>query len=119
MKRLYFGTLIVVCLGIFQTSCKKSNLTRDQWTITLATDLQDQTNITADYAGEIWEYSKDGVYIENGNVKGTWAFGSKKESMVITKTNGGGDTYNVLKLKKNEMWLEIPNEEEIHLTRLK
>ncbi|MBN4073171.1 hypothetical protein JYT74_03910 [Crocinitomix catalasitica] len=119
MTKTVLGIIILSGLILTTTACKKKNLTRDQWIITEATDLEDGSNITADYSGEVWEYAKDGNYIENANVKGSWAFGDGKEKLIITETDGSIDTYNVLKLKKNVMWLEIPLEEEIHLSRLK
>ncbi len=110
--------LIIAGAAVTTSSCKKANLTRDQWTISSATDLEDGTNVTSDYAGEVWEYSKDGNYLENNSIKGTWAWGDGKKKLIITETDGSVDTYNVIKLKKNEMELELPTEENIQLERL-
>lgn len=118
MKRVLLS-LIVVSTLFSMTNCKKSNLTRDQWEIEKATDLEDSSDITEDYDGELWEFAKDGEYLENNESKGTWAWGDGKEKLIITENDGTIDTYNVLKLKRNEMWLEIPTEEEIHLSRIK
>lgn len=117
MKRALFFILFVGATLTF-TSCKKANLTRDQWTISSATDLDDGSDITSDYAGETWEYSKDGDYLENNSVKGTWAWGDGKDKLIITETDGSIDTYNVIKLKKNEMELELPGDENLKLARV-
>lgn len=110
--------IVAVVAGLAMTSCKKANLTRDQWTISQATDLEDGTDITSDYAGEVWEYSKDGNYIENNTTKGTWAWGDGKEKLIITENDGTVDTYTVKVLKKDEMELELPAEENIKLSRV-
>lgn len=117
MKRI--GIIIIIAFisigGI--TSCKKQNLTKDQWVINQATDLEDGTDITSDFAGEIWEYDKDGTYRENGTLKGTWAFSDGKEDLIITKLDNSTDSYKILKLKKKEMWIEELGKEELHLTK--
>jgi len=118
MKKMIYSTLVLGALITTVSSCKKANLTRDQWKITNATDLEDNSNITSDYAGEVWEYQKDGNYVENNSVKGTWAWGDGKDKLIITETDGTVDTYNVLELKKNEMELEIPGEERLELERI-
>lgn len=94
---------------------KKSRVA-NKWKIEKATDLEDGTDITADYAGEIWEFTKDGDYKENGNLKGTWVFSSDKEELIITKTGDNPKTFKILKLKEKEMWLEKLAEEELHLS---
>lgn len=118
MKKLLV-LILIVSASLALTNCKKANLTRDQWKIEKATDLEDGSDITEDYNGEVWEFSKDGEYLENNESKGTWAWGDGKEKLIITENDGTIDTYNVIKLKRNEMWLEIPTEEEIHLSRIK
>ena len=111
------GILFIAGL-VSMTPCKKMKLTKDQWIISLATDLEDGSNITSDYSGEVWGYDKDGTYRENGNVKGTWGFTGKKDYLTITKSsNGNIDNYKILKLKKKEMWLEELGKEEIHLIK--
>ncbi|UKN01289.1 hypothetical protein K6119_16295 [Paracrocinitomix mangrovi] len=118
MKKILFVMLFMAGISVTMSSCKKANLTRDQWKIANATDLQDNTNITADYAGEIWEYSKNGDYIENGSKKGVWAWGDGKNKLIITENDGSIDTYNVIKIKKNEMEIELPGDENLQLERI-
>ncbi|MBN4071393.1 hypothetical protein JYT72_02665 [Crocinitomix catalasitica] len=120
MKRLIFGIFALTTLILITESCKKKNLVRDQWTISLATDLEDGTNITSDYAGELWEFNNNGNYSENNTLKGTWVFLNGKENLIVYKTDGSVDeNYTIKKLKKNTMILEIPLEEEIQLSRYK
>ena len=107
----------ICMLMLVAVSCKKSNLTKDQWIITKATDLEDGSDITSDYTGEIWEFDKDGTYSENGVLKGTWVFSDKKEDLVITKTNGNVDSYLIKELKKKTMILEELGDEELELSK--
>lgn len=119
MKRIIYLTLLLSFVVVGASSCKKKKITKNQWFISQATDLEDGSDITADYAGEIWDFDKDGTYRENGNFKGTWEFTSKKEYLTITKSNSGNiDNFKILKLKKKEMWLEDIGNEEIHLSKL-
>lgn len=87
----------------------------NSWTVEKATDLEDGSDITADFNGETWEFTKDDVYKENGQAKGTYTFSEDKLTLIIEKYDGGSDTYKVLKLKSDEMWLEEYGDEEIHL----
>ena len=118
MKKLFI-VLLVSSTFISLQSCKKANLTRDQWKIEKATDLEDGSDITADYEGDTWEFQKDEKFFENGELKGNWAWIDGKERFMIAEQDGSVDEYDVLKLKRNEMWLKIPNEEEIHFSRIK
>ncbi len=95
---------------------KKARLT-GQWKIDKATDLEDGSDITADFAGEIWEFTKDEEYKENANLKGIWNFSDDKEELIITKINGNSKLYKILKLKENDLWLEKLAEEKIYLTK--
>lgn len=117
-KLILITTLSIFCFG-FLSACKKANLTRDTWKIINATNLEDGTNITSDYSGDVWEYGKEGDFFENGSKKGTWAWGDGKDKLIITEVDGSVDTYNVILLKKNEMILELPAEENIELERIK
>lgn len=95
---------------------KKARVAND-WKVAYAIDLQDQVEITADFTGDHWEFSKEGVFAEksNGVVEktGTWEFLNDKDEIGIT-TPDGLDVYQILKLKEKEMWLKNL-EEEIHL----
>lgn len=89
----------------------------NEWKITYAYDYKDNVDVTSDYTGEIWEFSKDGQFSEkeNGEVDktGTWDFLNDKEEIAI---NFPADIkkYKILRLKENEMWL-MDHEEELHL----
>lgn len=87
------------------------------WKVDYAYDFKDSVIITSDFAGETWEFSKDGNFIEreNGTVDktGSWEFVSDKEQIKI-KFSLSTDTYVIVKLKEKEMWLKDA-EEELHL----
>lgn len=85
------------------------------WKIDKAFDLEDGKDITNDFSGEIWEFTKDDEYKENGTLKGTYTFSSDKLTLIVLKTDGGSDAFKIIKLKSKEMWLEEVGEEEIHL----
>ena len=85
------------------------------WKVEHAIDLENGSNITADFNGEVWEFTKDNDYKENGNMKGTYTFSDDKLTLIILKTGGDSDSYKILKLKSDEMWLEDLGSEEIHL----
>ena len=120
---------IVIALGVVATlfvpSCKKydeggrlgaaDNKIVNSWKVEKATDLDDGSDITSDYFGDVWEFTKDDDYKENSNLKGTYTFSEDKLTLIILKTGGGSDTYSILKMKKSEMWLEDIGDEEIHL----
>jgi hypothetical protein len=74
--------------------------------------------VNPDWANESEEFTKDGkvidTYISGGvtvtNSDQTWAFDSKKTSIVITSASGGVSysfTYKILRLKGNELWLQF------------
>ncbi len=91
---------------------KKARVT-NEWIIEKATDITENKDITSDYAGEIWDFRKDGSFFKNGELKGTWDFYNDKEAVIITKSDGDSDIFRILKLKEKEMWLEITGEEEL------
>lgn len=117
MKKTILTTIIVTCLLISVSSCKKAKLTKELWYIESAKDLEDGSDITSDYLGEIWEFSKDGNYLENNQLKGAWEFSKDKETLIITNTDNSLDSYRIKKLAKKEMILEELGEEELTLKR--
>lgn len=116
MNLLAIIAIVTISATTF-TSCKKKNLTKDQWYISKATDLQDGSDITSDFTGEIWEYEKDGTYKENGTIKGTWAFSDGKKDIIITKLDSTVDSFKVIELKNKSMILEELGEERIELLK--
>lgn len=129
MKRKILKTGIGLLLGsaaiIVSASCKKydeggrlgaaDRKIVNAWKVEHAIDLENGSNITADFNGEVWEFTKDNDYKENGNMKGTYTFSDDKLTLIILKTGGDSDSYKILKLKSDEMWLEDLGSEEIHL----
>jgi len=62
-----------------------------------------------------WDIQRDGTIISNegsSSYKGTWLFSSSKENFTTTFGSGGGsNTYEILKLKNNELWVKRNNNE--------
>lgn len=63
---------------------------------------------TSPLSGFVFEFTKDGKYNftadETSYDKGTWDFGDKKETIVMTNENGDKNTATILKLKNKELW---------------
>ncbi|MBL4658388.1 MAG: hypothetical protein JKX73_10330 [Flavobacteriales bacterium] len=132
MKTIQLLTVIGVSSLVLLGSCKKyeegpalslsSKKARvaNEWTVEYAFDIEDGEIVTADYAGETWEFAKDGEWTERDNgvidKNGTWEFVSDKEGLQINRTGTGASTaiYTILKLKNKEMWLK-DTDEELHL----
>jgi hypothetical protein len=103
----------------FSLRSKTARVAND-WKIVYANDYRDTLIVTESYIGETWEFAKDGNFIErdNGSVKnGKWSFISDKDSLQVTEGTNI-DTYLILKLKENEMWLK-DKDEELHLVPVK
>ena len=79
-----------------------STAVKNKWKIEQATDLQDGTDITSDYTGEVWEFTKDGDYLKNSTLKGTYTFSDDKLTLIILGIDGGSDSYKILKMKKRK-----------------
>jgi len=90
----------------------------NSWTVEKAIDLETGGDITADFSGEIWEFTKDDIFVKNGEAKGTYSFTEDKLTLVILEYDGSSDSYRILKMKSNEMWLEDWGSEEIHFVSL-
>lgn len=123
-------TLACTILGaMLLTSCKKyeegpgfslrskEERVANLWKINYAYDYKDSVITTADYAGETWDFTKSGEFIErdNGTIDktGTWEFISDKEKITI-QFPLTTHTYDILRLKEKELWLK-DSEEELHL----
>lgn len=117
--------VLLALLTITMNSCKKydeggrlgaaDKKIVNSWKVDNAVDLGDGSNITADFYGEVWEFTKDDDYKENGTLKGTYTFSEDKLTLIILKIDGSSDSYKILKLKSDEMWLQDVGSEEIHL----
>ena len=92
----------------------------NEWKIEYAYDYNDNIDVTSDYSGETWDFTKKGEFTEKDNgvvdKAGTWEFVSDKEAIQvnITGTGSSTETYTILKLKEKEMWLK-DKDEELHL----
>ena len=126
-KNLIYFIAIVIVIGIFgcgkyeegpgvSLRSKKARVA-NLWKVEYAFDLEDKVEITADYTGEQWQFSKDGSFTESSDgvleKTGNWEFINDKDEISIS-TPGDMDVYQILKLKENEMWI-LSQEEEIHL----
>ena len=89
----------------------------NEWKVDYAYDHVNKVEITTDFSGETFVFTKDGAYSEKkGGViekSGTWEFMSDKEEIAIM-VGTDIDKYRILRLKEKEMWLK-DHEEEIHL----
>ncbi|MBL4578734.1 MAG: hypothetical protein JKX74_09695 [Flavobacteriales bacterium] len=103
----------------FTLSTKKARVA-NEWKVDYAFDFDDNLEVTSDYVGETWEFTKDGEWTERDSgiidKTGTWEFVSDKEGLQINRTGTGTSTsvYTILKLKQKEMWLK-DKDEELHL----
>lgn len=120
------GTLL--CISLL-ASCKKyeegpafslrskTERVANIWRIEYAYDRIDSVNITADYSGETWEFTKKNDFVERDNgivdKTGIWEFVSNKEQITI-KLPLTTHTYNILRLREKELWLR-DSEQELHL----
>ena len=89
----------------------------NEWKVESAYDYKDSVTVTQDYMGETWEFTKDGEFMErdNGTIEknGTWNFTPEKDSLQV-KVITDIDSYYILRLKENEIWLR-DKDEELHL----
>lgn len=124
-RNILTSVAVVAIIALGATSCKKydeggrlgaaDRKIVNSWKVDNAIDLGDGSNITADFYGEVWEFTKDDDYKENGTLKGTYTFSEDNLTLIVLKTDGSSDSYKILKLKSDEMWLEDLGSEEIHL----
>lgn len=96
------------------------------WVIEKA--FRNGNDVTNEYSVYTLDLNKDGdanlkatldfgSFTYQGETNGTWEFNSNKENIIFDYANNDFDnTYRVLRLKKDELWLrEIGGEDEIHL----
>lgn len=129
MKSITQTLLCAITGFVLLTGCKKyeegpgfslrskKERVANLWKIEYAYDYKDSVNITADYAGETWEFTKNGDFVVRDNAivdkTGTWEFVSDKEKITI-KFPLSMHSYDILKLREKELWLKDA-EEELHL----
>ncbi|MBU0489997.1 MAG: DUF4923 family protein [Bacteroidetes bacterium] len=137
MKKVLSLTAITFALVAFMlTSCKKypendgmafssakSRLCRT-WNVDKVIENGIEYDAaTAGMANQSIAYNRDGTFTasEGGiSFNGTWEFGSKKETLVITITFFGmsaSESIEILKLTKEELWAKITDgadTEEVH-----
>lgn len=118
-----------ILILVFVTGCKKyeegpgfslrskKERVANNWKIVYAYDYKDSIDVTQDYVGETWEFTKWGEFTErdNGSIDktGTWEFANDKERITI-KFPLDVDNYDILKLREDEIWLK-DTDEELHL----
>jgi hypothetical protein len=116
--------VILLVLLTFFTGCEKYDeggslaradkaITETLWKIQSATDVEENVDITADYAGEVWEFTTDNEFKINSSLKGTYAFSEDMLTLIITESQGNVDSYRIERLDKEAMWLTILGEEEL------
>ena len=92
----------------------KTSRVANIWKVEYAQDLEDQSDVTLDFAGEQYEFTKEGEFLENGKVEGSWEFNSEKTHIVITDLNNEVDQFKIIRLKEESMHLEVTGELLIH-----
>jgi hypothetical protein len=123
MKKTEITILFIMALGFFM-GCEKydeggylsradKTITDHMWIIQTATDLEESVDITADYAGEVWEFTEEDKFKINSSLEGTYAFSDDMLTLTITETDGGVDSYRIERLDDEAMWLLILGEEEL------
>jgi hypothetical protein len=111
-------------LVAFLTGCEKYDeggslaradkaITETLWKIQSATDLEENVDITADYAGEVWEFTSNKEFNINSSLEGSYAFSEDKLTLIITETDQSVDSYRIERLDNEAMWLVILGEEEL------
>ncbi len=123
MKTKHILGAIAILLAAFTFSCKKyedgPTLSLRSKKARVANEWQyDQvvapngTNITAQFANNSIEFTKDGEYIASYGTSsaqtGTWRFASDKEDMVLTPNdNSDATVMKIMRLKGKELWFSI------------
>ena len=125
VKNLLLLAILGLCLAAcgkyeegpgFSLRSKKARVA-NLWKVDYAYKFKDQKDVTTNYVGETWEFTKDGEFFERENGElddsGTWEFINDKEEIIISFP-ADTERYTILRLKENEMWLK-DTDKEIHL----
>lgn len=125
-------------IGLGFTSCSKypdgpaislkTKKARVENTWVIEKALRNGNDVTDDYSIYTLKLNKDGdanlkatidfgSFIYQGETNGTWQFNSNKENIIFDYQNNDFDnTYQILKLKTDELWIrELGGEDELHL----
>ncbi|MEN8251265.1 MAG: hypothetical protein ABFS32_20200 [Bacteroidota bacterium] len=123
MKKTWKGLILSLIVSVSFFGCEKyeeggtltkadKRITETLWKIQSAIDLEDGSDITSDYAGELWEFTTENEFKINSTLKGTYTFSADMLNLLITELDGGTDNYRIDRLDKEAMWLvEIGSEE--------
>lgn len=87
-------------VGTYEVTLKATS--KNEWKYEKVTS-PNGTDVTSYYVNRHMEIKKDGNFISDNGV-GTWQFGSDKEIIVFTFSGGSSMTWNIIKLKNNELW---------------
>ncbi len=85
---------------------KKARIT-NQWR--LVEKVDSKTKINKFFSERILDLKRDHSFIwSEGSTAaiGEWQFGSDKESLVLSVTSGAGYRAKILRLTRNELWLQ-------------
>ncbi len=138
MKNIKLKIALIALIGITATACNKyedgpkislaSKKSRVENTWKIGQALRNGEDVTSDYDEYTLSLTKDGdaklaALYTLGNFSyetetdGTWEFKEQKENLFLNFQDDDFDnTYQILKLEKDDMWLrEIGGEDELHL----
>ncbi|MEX0987980.1 MAG: hypothetical protein WD052_10930 [Bacteroidales bacterium] len=125
MRRLNILLVLFISVSLL-SSCEKyeeggtlynaeKKISATLWKIESATDLEDGSDITNDFIGELWEFTEANEFKINSEFKGNYAFSSDLTALYISNFNGTeADLYMVDRLDKEALWLTMVEELELH-----
>ena len=125
IKKSWKGIVLSLIISVSFFGCEKyedggklysadKRITETLWKIQNAIDLEDGSDITSDYAGELWEFTTESEFRINSEHKGTYVFTADMLNLIITELDGGTDNYSIDRLDKEAMWLIEVGSEELH-----
>ena len=126
MKNLLY---VLFVLGIMFSGCEKFDdggsvrkadkaITETLWKVQNAIDLEDGSDITGDYSGEIWEFTDELKFKINSTLEGTYKLSDDNHILIITDPTGNHDTYLIDRLDSEAMWLTVLDEEALRFIPL-